>query len=92
MTNSISELPGLVLALIVVSVTAAIGATILDKTKTEIATAGNASTNPGGLVVNQTIDDGVAALGDITSWLGVVVIVIMGSIIIRLLFEAFGGR
>lgn len=92
MTNSISELPGLVLALIVVSVTAAIGATILDKTKVEIATTGNASSNPGGVVVNKTIDDGVAALGDITSWLGVVVIVIMGSIIIRLLFEAFGGR
>lgn len=90
--SRISELPGMILALIVVSVTAAIGATILDKTKTEIATTGNATTNPGGYTVNTTIDDGIAAMGDITSWLGVVVIVVMGAIIIKLLFEAFGGR
>ena len=90
--SSIGELPGMILALIVVSVTAAIGATILDKTKTEIATTGNSTTNLGGYTVNTTIDDGIAAMGDITSWLGVDVIVVMGAIIIKLLFEAFGGR
>ena len=90
--SSIGELPGMILVLIVVSVTAAIGATILDKTKTEIAMTGNSTTNPGGTVVNATIDDGIAAMGDVTSWLGVVVIVVMGAVIIKLLFEAFGGR
>ena len=82
--SRISELPGMVLALVIISVSAAIGATILDKTKTEI---GSASTT-----VNTTITDGISAMGDITSWLGVVVIVVMGAIIIKLLFEAFGGR
>ena len=82
--SRISELPGMVLAIVVISVSAAIGATILDKTKTEISSAS--------ATVNSTIDDGVSAMGDITSWLGVVVIVVMGAIIIKLLFEAFGGR
>ena len=90
--SRIGELPGVILILIVVSIAAAIGATILDKTKTEIATTGNATTNPSGVIVNGTIDDGIAAMGDVTSWLGVVVIVIMGAVIIKLLFEAFGGR
>ena len=74
----------MVLAIVVISVSAAIGATILDKTKTEIGSSS--------ATVNTTIDDGVSAMGDITSWLGVVVIVVMGAIIIKLLFEAFGGR
>jgi len=82
--SRISELPGMVLALVIISVSAAIGATILDKTKTEIGSAS--------ATVNTTIDDGIAAMGDVTSWLGVVVIVVMGAIIIKLLFEAFGGR
>ena len=82
--SRISELPGMVLALVIISVSAAIGATILDKTKTEIASSST--------TVNGTIDDGIAAMGDVTSWLGVVVIVVMGAIIIKLLFEAFGGR
>ena len=82
--SRISELPGMVLALVIISVSAAIGATILDKTKTEIASSS--------ATVNTTIDDGIAAMGDVTSWLGVVVIVVMGAIIIKLLFEAFGGR
>ena len=82
--SRISELPGMVLAIVVISVSAAIGATILDKTKTEIGSSS--------ATVNTTIDDGVSAMGDITSWLGVVVIVVMGAIIIKLLFEAFGGR
>lgn len=84
MTSSIADLPGMVLAIVVISVSAAIGATILDKTKTEISSSSS--------VVNATIEDGVSAMGDITSWLGVVVIVVMGAIIIKLLFEAFGGR
>ena len=90
--SRIGELPGVILVLIITSIAAAIGATILDKTKTEIAMTGNSTTNPSGYIVNTTIDDGVAAMGDVTSWLGVVVIVIMGSVIIKLLFEAFGGR
>lgn len=84
MTSSIADLPGMVLAIVVISVSAAIGATILDKTKTEISSTSS--------TVNSTIEDGVSAMGDITSWLGVVVIVVMGAIIIKLLFEAFGGR
>ena len=76
-----TELPAFVLTIVIVAVAAGIGATILYKTKTEVGSAS--------ATVNTTLDDGVSAMGDITSWLGVVVIVMMGGIIIKLLVEAF---
>ena len=86
---SFNDLPNFVFVVVLVSLAAGIGAIILQKTKTEVMTSGNATTNPNGYVVNTTLDDGTTAMSDITSWLGVVVIVMMGGIIIKLLVDAF---
>ena len=95
----IGDLPSLVFVVIVVAVVAAIGAYTLDSTKTEIGSALGQSTNASAANynanaadVNATLDDGVNALGDVTSWLGIIVIVVMGAVIIKLLFESFGAE
>lgn len=80
----VSELPSWVLTVVIIAVIAAIGLYILDTTKTEMGSAQAA--------VNTSLDEGVSAVGDVTGWLGIVVIVVMGSIVIRLLMGAFSGR
>ena len=82
---SVSELPSWVLTVVIIAVISAIGLHILDTTETEMASSQAA--------VNTSLEEGIAAVGDVTGWLGIVVIVVMGAIIIRLLMNSFGqGR
>lgn len=80
----LGELPGLALVVVIIAIAAAVGAYTLDTIETELGSAS--------ATVNTTIEDGIDAVGDITSWLGIIVIVVMGAIIIKLLFDSFGGR
>ena len=79
----VSDLPSWVLTVVIIAVIAAIGLYILDTTKTEMGSAQSA--------VNTSLDEGISAVGDVTGWLGIVVIVVMGGIIIKLLMDAFRG-
>ena len=79
----VSDLPSLVLTVVIIAVIAAIGLYIVDTTKTEMGSAQSA--------VNTSLDEGISAVGDVTGWLGIVVIVVMGGIIIKLLMDAFRG-
>jgi len=88
----VGELPSWVITLIIVTVVTAICITIAAETKTAIQATGNATTNPIGYQLNASIDEGIASAGDITGWLGIVIIVVMGAIVIRLLMSAFSGR
>ena len=81
---NVSDLPSWVLMVVIVAVISAIGLYILDTTKTELGSSQAA--------VNNSIQEGISAVGDIPGWLGIVVIVVMGSIIIRLLMTSFASR
>jgi NADH:ubiquinone oxidoreductase subunit 5 (subunit L)/multisubunit Na+/H+ antiporter MnhA subunit len=81
--STVGELPSLVLTVVIIAVISAIGLYILDTTKTELGSPTAA--------VNTSIDEGIGAVADIPGWLGIVVIVIMGALIIRLLMGSFGG-
>ena len=79
----LSETPMLVLSVVIIAVIAAIGLTILDKTKSE--------TGSTIAQVNTSMDEALSAVGDITGWLGIIVVVVMGAIIIKLLLDSFGS-
>ena len=89
---AIGELPSLVLTVVIIAMISAIGLVLMVEVKNEIAATGNATTNPTGYLINASVDEGVAAVSDIPGWLGIVVIVIMGALIIRLLMNSFGRR
>ena len=79
----IGELPSLALMVVIIAISAAVGVYVLATIKTSLGS--------GEEKVNATIEDGISGIGDITSWLAIIVIVVMGAIIIRLLFDSFGG-
>jgi hypothetical protein len=92
MMAKVGELPSWVITLVIVAMVAAVGITIVIETKDAIQATGNVTTNPIGYQINATLDEGVTAAGDVTGWLGIVIIVVMGAIVIRLLMSAFSGR
>ena len=87
----VGDVPAWLLVVVVVGMAVAIGMEILSEVKLEIAATGNSTTNPTGHLINASIDDGVSAAGDVTGWLGIIIIVVMGGIIIRLLMKSFAG-
>jgi sugar phosphate permease len=89
---TIGELPSLVISVVIIGVIAAIGLVLMTSVKDEIAATGNATTNPTGYLINASVDEGVSAVSDVPGWLGIIVIVIMGALIIRLLMGSFGNR
>lgn len=90
--TKVGELPSWVITLVIVAVVAAVGITIAAETKSEIAATGNVTTNPIGYQINTSLDEGISSVGDVTGWLGIIIIVVMGAIVIRLLMSAFSGR
>ena len=82
---------------VILAVVAAIGVYVLVEVKDTLGSGYGQHTNPSAAnydptlgVFNETLGDGMGGLSDMMSWLAIIVIVIMGAIIIKLLFDSFG--
>lgn len=81
MPNMFNELPAFVQVIAIVSLVAGISVIILDEFK---ASGAYSST------VNDTIDDGIAGIAEITSWLDLIALIVAASIIMYLVLRNFG--
>jgi len=78
----IAELPGLALTLVIIAAVMGVGALVLDKLYNQVNSSNAQS----------IISQGQSAVSDMSGWLGTIVVVIMGAIVIKVLVEAFRGK
>jgi len=78
----VDNLGGFIMGLGTAGMVAGFSVYVIYKTKVQLATTGNVTTNPRGYDVNVTFDNAVTGLKDSTSWFPIIVVVAMGMLAI----------